>query len=86
MDRTKIYSCPTEFDRGEKNNLIYDDTIGNGALVLEDGAKEGSFVSDVFELPAFAEALMSWNVDAPEGSYVKPQARVRVDGAWSSWL
>ena len=28
MDRTKIYSCPTEFDRGEKNNLIYDDTIG----------------------------------------------------------
>lgn len=86
MDRTKLYTCPAEFDRGEKNNLTYDDTIGNGALVLVEGTNEGSFVSDVFELPAFAEALMSWNVDAPEGTYVKPQARVRVDGAWSSWL
>lgn len=86
MDRTKLYTCPADFDRGEKQNLMYDDTIGNGALVLVDGANEGSFVSDVFELPQFAEALMSWNVDAPEGSYVKPMARVRVDGVWSSWL
>ena len=34
MDRTKLYTCPADFDRGEKINLTYDDTIGNGALVL----------------------------------------------------
>ena len=86
MDRTKLYNCPADFERGELKNLMLDDTIGNGALVLKDGANEGSFISDVFELPQFAEALMSWNVDAPEGSYVNPQARVRVNGNWSSWL
>lgn len=86
MNHTKLYTCAADFKQGEVTNLMLDDTIANGALVLCDGAAEGSFVSDVFSLDPFTEAVMSWNVDAPEGSYVELLARAKVGDVWSEWL
>ena len=63
MNNTVIFSCGNDFAAGTLENLIPAPHIGRGALVLADGALEGSFVSPVMSMDDFSMAVMSWNTD-----------------------
>ncbi len=76
------------FSKGTLENLVVDETAGDGALRLADGATEGVYVSEELKTPAFEYLVASWNADTPRGTYVEVFGRAYVDkkGAWSSWL
>ncbi|MCE5234637.1 MAG: C39 family peptidase [Eubacteriales bacterium] len=76
------------FKKGTLENLVVDETAGDGALRLGDGAAEGTYISEEIAVPAFEYLVASWNADTPPGTYVEVFGRAYVDKkeAWSSWL
>lgn len=76
------------FHSGTLENLVVDETVGDGALRLNEGASEGTYVSEEIEMPAFEYLVASWNADTPQGTYVEIFVRAYVEkkGAWSGWL
>lgn len=83
----KITSA-SAFQNGTLENLIVDETAGDGALRLADGKREGTYISEELTTPAFEYLVASWNADTPKGTYVEIFGRAYVDksSAWSSWL
>lgn len=76
------------FQKGTLENLVADETVGDGALRLSEGASEGTYVSQEIEMPAFEYLVASWNADTPQGTYVEILVRAYVEkkNAWSGWL
>lgn len=74
-----------DFMRGELDNV----TIQNGQLTLDSVAGRhvlyGCYTSQPVPFPLFDQLLMSWNADTPSGTVVEAQARVLVDGNWTTW-
>ena len=56
------------------------------ALVLEDGATEGTFTSHEYGAPDFVRMVACWNAAIYEGGAVEIWARAQVDGEWTDWL
>lgn len=84
-----------DFDAGICENLAFEGTVGNGALVLEDGQLEGAFTSAIYTGVDFEYLVASWNADVPPGAWVEIRGRALVKanpadtgeaGEWSKWL
>ncbi len=77
-----------DFAMGELEGLVVDETVGDGALVLADGAATGVFTSDVIGVEPFEYLVASWNADMPSGAELEVYARAYVDAknAWSDWM
>ena len=74
-----------EFVRGELDNVTV-----SGAHILLDVVQGGyvpygCYTSPPVPMPAFDALRPSWNAYAPPGTAVEVQARVMVDGNWTSW-
>lgn len=68
------------FGAGEKSGV---EASSRGLTLV---ANEGQYTSPVQETPfAFDNAVLSWAADAPAGTSLKLEMRVRVDGTWSRW-
>ena len=68
------------FDAGERSGV---EASPKGLTLI---ASQGQYTSPVQETPfAFNNAVLSWVADAPTGTSLKLEMRVRVDGTWSRW-
>lgn len=83
-----VYTTAEDFALGELSNVKIDETIGNGAVVLDDGQQNGYIISDIIGVEAFEYMVASWNTDTPAGTWVEVSARAYVDmkDAWTKWL
>ena len=71
---------------GELEGVVFDGEAD--AVTLPNGAPAGRglVTSRVLEAPhPFTSVVVSWNADTPPGTELNVQARVRVQGAWSTW-
>lgn len=81
-----------DFSMGQYTGLLINNTIGNGALVLDENTLTGEFYSCIYNVSAFRSLIMSWNTSLPEGASVEVSARVYAKkphestGKWTSWL
>ncbi len=83
-----------DFNKGTVENAVVDETVGNGAVKLADGATEGVFLSAEYSITDFEEMVASWNATLQGKASVEIQARAfitshnEVDkrGDWSGWL
>ncbi len=77
-----------DFAQGELDGLVVDETVGNGALRLAEGAAQGTYISDVIGVEPFEYLVASWNADVPLGAKLEVFARVYVGvkGSWSTWI
>ncbi len=75
-----------DFQMGSTDQLAIDPDIAQGALKLEDGALEGSFVSAIYEGASFTTMVACWNASIYDGTEVEVWARARQDGVWTDWL
>ena len=73
------------FMRGELDNV----TVANGQIsldVVQGGyVPYGCYTSPPVPMPTFDALRPSWNALTPPGTAVEAQARVMVDGNWTSW-
>ena len=73
------------FMRGELDNV----TVAHGRIVLDlvsgGYVPYGCYTSPAVPLPTFDALRVSWNAGPPPGTAVEAQARVMVDGNWTSW-
>jgi hypothetical protein len=65
--------------RLESNAIVLDQAVDAGA-----GVFSGDLESPIQQLD-FDELIPSWNARTPEGTWIETLARVRAEGAWSSW-
>lgn len=75
----------------DEGKLVIDSTVGGGAIKLADGQTEATYTSAVISMPegkSFEYLVMSWNADAPEGTWVEVTASVWLDKhqEWSNYL
>ncbi len=77
-----------DFSLGTLEGLVIDESVGNGALKLAQGAAEGTYTSDIIGVEAFEYLVASWNADMPLGTTLEISARAYVDmkKEWTSWL
>ncbi len=75
-----------DFQMGSTDQLAIDPDITQGALKLEDGALEGSFVSAIYEGSSFTTMVACWNASIYDGTEVEVWARARHEGTWTDWL
>lgn len=77
-----------DFSLGTLEGLVVDESVGNGALKLAQGAAEGTYTSDIIGVEAFEYLVASWNADMPLGTTLEISARAYVDmkKEWTSWL
>ena len=73
------------FMRGDLDNV----TVADAHIVLDivQGAyvPYGCYTSPAIPMPVFNMLYVSWNAVTPPGTAVEVQARVMVDGNWTSW-
>lgn len=87
MNQTILFSCGADFRSGEKEHLIPAPQIGRGALILEEGFREGRYISPEMTVAPFTTLVMSWNTDLPPGCLSEAKCRVHIiDGRWSDWM
>ena len=87
MERNTVILRDTDvFMRGELDNV----TISDGRIVLDlvqgGYVPYGCYTSAPLPMPAFDALRVSWNADAPNQTAVEMQARVMVDGNWTTWV
>ncbi len=83
-----------DFNKGTLENVVVDETVGNGAVKLADGATEGTFTSAEYEVVDFEYLVASWNAAIEGNSSVEIQARAYIvshkegeeRGGWTSYL
>ena len=83
-----------DFNKGTLESALVDETVGNGAVKLADGATEGVFLSAEYSITDFEEMVASWNATLEGNCSVEIQARAYIvahndfeeRGDWSGWL
>lgn len=83
-----------DFNNGTMENVVVDETVGNGAVKLADGATEGVFLSAEYDITDFEEMVASWNATLQGKGSVEIQARAYIvshndtdkRGDWSGFL
>lgn len=91
---SNFFKITTVEDFSKADSLIglsITDAIGDGALTLDSSggqyASNGEYISQVFEVPTFKNLIVSWNSDAPAGTYIEVSARAATDdGPMSEWF
>lgn len=48
--------------------------------------KDGTYISTVQKTLPFKEMMLTCNIDSPEGTSVKMDGQIMVDGKWSKWI
>ncbi len=86
-------SSPDDWATGDldEGKLAIDDTVGDGAIKLADGETEATYTSAEISMDpgkSFEYMVMSWNADAPEGTWVEVTASVWLDKyqEWSNYV
>lgn len=85
QDNLFIFTTVDDFEKGEMDGTLVVNS-GNGAIVLQDGASSGTYVSPVVETKPFEYMVLSWNADTPQSSYIEIEGKVRVGDEWTDWL
>lgn len=67
-----------DFNKGTLENVVVDETVGNGAIKLADGATEGTFTSAEYEVIDFEYLVASWNAAIEGNSSVEIMARAYI--------
>lgn len=83
-----------DFQNGTMENVVLDETVGNGAIKLADGATEGTFISAEYSITDFEELVATWNATLQGKGSVEIQARAYIvshndadkRGDWSGFL
>lgn len=82
---TFILQDTEAFMRGDLDNV----TVSGGRIVLDlvpgGYVPYGCYTSPAVPMPLFDTMRVSWNAGTPPGTAVEAQARVLVDGNWTSW-
>lgn len=68
---------------GEKDKVLIND---NGKLVLEEGAVEGYYTSEIYEVLPYTELVASWAAISSQVATVELLVRVRVNNVWSKYF
>jgi hypothetical protein len=86
-------STPADWATGDldEGKLVIDDTVGGGAIRLAEGETEATYTSAEISMDpgkSFEYMVMSWNADAPEGTWVEVTASVWLDKyqEWSNYV
>ncbi len=75
-----------DFEAGEVENLVIDETVGNGAIALADDATEGTYISPIYTTAAWRKAVASWSAAIYDGSEVEIWARASINDTWTGWM
>lgn len=83
-----VITTAEEFAAGTLENVVTDETIGDGAIVLAEGATEGVYTSEVLGTVPFEYMVAFWGADTPDGTSIDVSARAYVDmnKEWTEWL
>lgn len=88
-NNTKVFNDFSAVDLGSFTDRLTVAAADPTALVLEqhdeDYVSDGNLTTPAFDLPRFKELVASWNALTPAGTSVEVEARVGIDGRWSSW-
>lgn len=71
-----------DFNKGSFEGVYLD----NGIIMLEKDKTQGYFQSESISCDKFKEAVVSWNGNTVESSYISLQLSLFVDGKWSMWF
>ena len=78
---------PAQFQKGQPTSVQV--AAGEGARLGSQGdtySPSGELLSEVHETSfPFNNAVLSWNADAPSGTSLRFELRVRGEGGWSGW-
>lgn len=83
-----VFTTAEDFAAGTLENVVTDESIGNGAIVLKEGESEGTYTSVVLGTAPFEYMVASWGADTPKGTWIDVSARAYVDmkKGWTEWL
>lgn len=83
-----VFTTAEDFAAGTLENVVTDESIGNGAIVLKEGESEGTYTSEVLGTAPFEYMVASWGADTPTGTWIEVSARAYVDmkKGWTEWL
>ncbi len=83
-----VFTTAEDFAAGKLENVVTDESIGNGAIVLKEGESEGTYTSVVLGTAPFEYMVASWGADTPKGTWIDVSARAYVDmkKGWTEWL
>lgn len=83
-----VFTTAEDFAAGTLENVVTDESIGNGAIVLKEGESEGTYTSEVLGTAPFEYMVASWGADTPKGTWIDVSARAYVDmkKGWTEWL
>ena len=83
-----VFTTAEDFAAGKIENVVTDESIGNGAIVLKEGESEGTYTSVVLGTAPFEYMVASWGADTPTGTWIEVSARAYVDmkKGWTEWL
>ena len=83
-----VFTTAEDFAAGKLENVVTDESIGNGAIVLKEGESEGTYTSVVLGTAPFEYMVASWGADTPTGTWIEVSARAYVDmkKGWTEWL
>lgn len=83
-----VFTTAEDFAAGKLENVVTDESIGNGAIVLKEGESEGTYTSVVLGTAPFEYMVASWGADTPKGTWIEVSARAYVDmkKGWTEWL
>lgn len=83
-----VFTTAEDFAAGTLENVVTDESIGNGAIVLKEGESEGTYTSVVLGTAPFEYMVASWGADTPKGTWIEVSARAYVDmkKGWTEWL
>ena len=83
-----VFTTAEDFAAGTLENVVTDESIGNGAIVLKEGESEGTYTSVVLGTAPFEYMVASWGADTPTGTWIEVSARAYVDmkKGWTEWL
>ena len=83
-----VFTTAEDFAAGTLENVVTDESIGNGAIVLKEGESEGTYISEVLGTAPFEYMVASWGADTPKGTWIDVSARAYVDmkKGWTEWL
>lgn len=83
-----VFTTAEDFAAGKLENVVTDESIGNGAIVLKEGESEGTYTSVVLGTAPFEYMVASWGADTPTGTWIDVSARAYVDmkKGWTEWL
>ncbi len=83
-----VLTTAGDFAAGKLENVVADETVGNGAIVLKEGESEGTYTSEVLGTAPFEYMVASWSADTPKGTWIEVSARAYVDmkKGWTEWL